>query len=144
MSGAKIDAGKGIVRAFARFFVEWSRNSALHAMLADGITKLYYTIGEVSALVGEEAHVLRYWETEFSQLRPKKNRSGKRVYTNEDIDLVFRIRRLLRDNKFTIDGARKALREVDDLPIQLTEERDLRELREFLVHLRDRIREAGG
>ncbi len=113
-------------------------------MLADGITKLYYTIGEVSALVGEEAHVLRYWETEFSQLRPKKNRSGKRVYTNEDIDLVFRIRRLLRDNKFTIDGARKALREVDDLPIQLTEERDLRELREFLVHLRDRIREAGG
>lgn len=111
-------------------------------MLADGITKLYFTIGEVSALVGEEAHVLRYWETEFPQLRPKKNRSGKRVYTNDDIDVVFRIKRLLRDNKFTIDGARQALHDGEDVPIRVSELRDLRDLRDFLVKLRDRIREG--
>lgn len=111
-------------------------------MLADGITKLYFTIGEVSALVGEEAHVLRYWETEFPQLRPKKNRSGKRVFTNEDIDVVFRIRRLLRDNKFTIEGARQALNDGEGVPIRVSEQRDLRDLRDFLVKLRDRVREG--
>lgn len=78
-------------------------------MLDSGITKLYYTISEVADMVKEEPHVLRYWETEFVQIRPKKNRGGKRIYTRDDIDTVFRIRHLLRDDKFTIEGARQAL-----------------------------------
>ena len=56
------------------------------AMLDTGITKLYYTISEVANLMEEEAHVLRYWESEFDVLRPRKNRAGKRVYTKDDID----------------------------------------------------------
>lgn len=78
-------------------------------MLDSGITKLYYTISEVADMVKEEPHVLRYWETEFVQIRPKKNRGGKRIYTRDDIDTVFRIRHLLRDDKFTIEGARQTL-----------------------------------
>ncbi|MCH8122534.1 MAG: MerR family transcriptional regulator [Bacteroidetes bacterium] len=78
-------------------------------MLDSGITKLYYTISEVADMVKEEPHVLRYWETEFVQIRPKKNRGGKRIYTQDDIDTVFRIRHLLRDDKYTIEGARQAL-----------------------------------
>ncbi len=109
-------------------------------MLGDGITKLYYTIGEVASLVGEEPHVLRYWETEFSQLRPRKNRAGNRVFTNEDIDVVFRIRRLLRDDKYTIEGARQRLGKAEAVPFSTVERKELGELREFLGRMRDRIK----
>jgi len=112
-------------------------------MLGDGITKLYYSIGEVAQLAGEEPHVLRYWESEFPQLHPRKNRAGNRVYTNEDIDLVFRIRRLLRDEKYTIDGARQALRREGAAPAPETTDDDLRELRDFLGRLLDRIGDGG-
>ena len=110
-------------------------------MLGDGITKLYYTIGEVASLVGEETHVLRYWETEFEQLKPRKNRAGNRVYTNEDIDLVFRVRRLLREDKYTLEGARQQLDQEEAMGLVTGDEkRDLRELRAFLVRLKDRIK----
>lgn len=109
-------------------------------MLEGGITKLYYTISEVSSLVGEEPHVLRYWETEFSVLRPRKNRAGKRVYTRDDIDVVYRIRHLLREEKFTIEGARQALEkgpDNDDAGSPTVKE--LKEIRSFLERLLDRI-----
>ncbi|MBO6577278.1 MAG: MerR family transcriptional regulator [Rhodothermales bacterium] len=110
-------------------------------MLGDGITKLYYTIGEVGSLVGEETHVLRYWETEFPQLKPRKNRAGNRVYTNEDIDLVFRIRRLLREDKYTLEGARQQLdRGEASALMTAADRRDLKDLRTFLVRLLDRIK----
>jgi DNA-binding transcriptional MerR regulator len=112
-------------------------------MLGDGITKLYYSIGEVARLSGEEPHVLRYWESEFPQLHPRKNRAGNRVYTHDDIDLVFRIRRLLREEKYTIDGARQALKREGAAPTPASADDDLRELREFLARLLDRIRESG-
>ncbi len=112
-------------------------------MLDDGITKLYYTISEVCQLVDEEAHVLRYWETEFEQLKPRKNRAGKRVYTREDIDIVFRIRHLLRDDKFTIEGARQALdRDSRTGPKTTTSTEDLLKVRKFLTRFLDRIKEA--
>ena len=118
-----------------------TRHFPLYRMLGDGITKLYYTIGEVASLVGEETHVLRYWETEFPQLKPRKNRAGNRVYTNEDIDLVFRIRRLLRDDKYTLEGARQQLERDESVELVTAGERkDLKELKEFLVRLRDRIK----
>jgi len=74
------------------------------------IKKLYYSIGEVSQLTGLEPYVLRYWETEFPELRPRKNRAGNRMYTLEDIRLVFLIKKLLYVDKYTIEGARQRLR----------------------------------
>ena len=71
--------------------------------------KLYYRIGEVCEIVGVEAHVLRYWETEFPRLAPPKNKSGQRTYRPKDIELLLRIRKLLYDDGFTIAGARKQL-----------------------------------
>lgn len=72
--------------------------------------KLYYTIREVSEHTGIEAHVLRYWESEFPTLKPKRNRSGSRAYRKTDIELIERIRTLLHDEGYRIEGARKALR----------------------------------
>lgn len=74
-----------------------------------GIRKLYYSIREVSETTGLKPHVLRYWESEFEALRPKKNRAGNRTYTARDLDVVLRVQRLLRDEKYTIEGARSAL-----------------------------------
>jgi DNA-binding transcriptional MerR regulator len=69
--------------------------------------KLFFKIGEVCELVGVQAHVLRYWETEFPMLQPRKNRSGQRTYRRRDVEMARRIRQLLYDEGFTIAGARK-------------------------------------
>lgn len=71
--------------------------------------KLYYSISEVSRITGLEQHVLRYWESQFSELNPAKNRAGNRIYTNKDISLIFEIKRLVREQGFTIEGAKKVL-----------------------------------
>lgn len=71
--------------------------------------KLYFKIGEVCDLVGVQAHVLRYWETEFPQLSPQKNRSGQRSYRRRDVEISLRIKELLYDEMYTIAGARKKL-----------------------------------
>jgi len=76
-----------------------------------GIKKLYYSISEVAKITGLEQYVLRYWETEFDQLKPAKNRAGNRIYTNKDIKLIIYIKSLLRDEKYTIEGAKKVLLE---------------------------------
>jgi len=73
------------------------------------IKKLYYSISEVSKITDVEQYVLRYWETEFEQLKPQKNRAGNRIYTNKDISLIMQIKNLLREKKYTIEGARKIL-----------------------------------
>ncbi len=72
--------------------------------------KLYYSISEVSRITELEQYVLRYWETEFEQLRPAKNLSGNRIYTNKDIKLILYIKKLLREEKYTIEGAKKLIR----------------------------------
>ncbi|MBC8146036.1 MAG: MerR family transcriptional regulator, partial [bacterium] len=66
-------------------------------------------ISEVSRMVELEQYVLRYWETEFEQLRPQKNRAGNRAYTEKDIELIKLIKRLTREKRFTIEGARQVL-----------------------------------
>lgn len=76
-----------------------------------GIKKLYYSISEVSTITGLEQYVLRYWESEFPQLKPAKNRAGNRIYTNKDIKLILYIKKLLRDERYTIEGAKKVLEE---------------------------------
>ena len=73
------------------------------------IKKLYYSIGEVSNMVNLKSYVLRYWETEFKQLSPPKNRAGNRTYRQKDIDLIIRIKDLLYNRKYTIEGARTML-----------------------------------
>jgi|SRR6266498_3021752 len=69
--------------------------------------KLFYKIGEVSRIAGVEPYVLRYWETEFSFLKPRKNKSGQRVYVKKDLELVLQIKKLLYEDRFTIEGVRK-------------------------------------
>lgn len=71
--------------------------------------KLYFRIGEVSKLTGLKPYVLRFWESEFSGLGPKKSGTGHRLYRRKDVELVFEIKRLLYDRRFTIEGARKWL-----------------------------------
>jgi DNA-binding transcriptional MerR regulator len=71
--------------------------------------KIYFKIGEVCELVGVQAHVLRYWETEFPMLSPQKNRSGQRSYRRRDVEISLRIKQLLYDEMFTIAGAKKKL-----------------------------------
>ncbi len=71
--------------------------------------KLYFKIGEVCDLVGVQAHVLRYWETEFPMLSPQKNNSGQRSYRRRDVEMALRIKQLLYKEMFTIAGARKKL-----------------------------------
>lgn len=75
------------------------------------IKKLYYSISEVAEIVDLKQYVLRYWESEFEELKPIKNRAGNRVYTQEDIDKILYIKELLYDNKFTIEGAKQKLKE---------------------------------
>ncbi|MBP1691981.1 MAG: MerR family transcriptional regulator [Bacteroidetes bacterium] len=75
-----------------------------------GIKKLYYSISEVSKITDLEQYVLRYWESEFDQLKPAKNRAGNRIYTNRDIKLILYIKKLLRDERYTIEGAKQVLK----------------------------------
>lgn len=74
---------------------------------ADG--KLYRSISEVSDMLDVKPHVLRYWETQFSMLRPKKNRAGNRMYRPDEVKLLLRIKELLYDKRFTIAGAKRTL-----------------------------------
>ena len=85
-------------------------------MKSTSIKKLYYSISEVSRITGLEQYVLRYWETEFPELKPAKNRAGNRIYTNKDIKLIMHIKQLLRDEKYTIEGAKQVMKEFTPEP----------------------------
>ena len=71
--------------------------------------RLYYSISEVSDMIGVKPHVLRYWETQFKMLRPKKGRGGARMYRKRDVEILFEVKQLLYDHRFTIAGARRKL-----------------------------------
>lgn len=75
--------------------------------------KLYFRIGEVARIVEVKPYVLRYWESEFAVLRPEKTASGHRLYRRRDVEILLDIKRLLYDEKFTISGAKKRLREIN-------------------------------
>jgi DNA-binding transcriptional MerR regulator len=98
--------------------------------------KLFYRIGEVSRLSGLEQYVLRYWETEFPQIKPDKGRSGQRLYTKKDLDSILQIKQLLYKDGYTIAGARKKLNhrgEQESLDAVLeSSKKQLRELLELL------------
>jgi DNA-binding transcriptional MerR regulator len=79
------------------------------------LVKLYYRIGEVAQIVGVQPHVLRYWETEFRTIRPQKSGKGQRVYSRKDVEKLLRVKDLLKNQGFTIAGAKKKLREPGEL-----------------------------
>jgi DNA-binding transcriptional MerR regulator len=84
---------------------------ALWARYMDGRfpEKLFYRIGDVSEIAGIKPHVLRYWESEFSGLHPRKNHAGQRIYERRDVELVLEIKKLLYEQRYTISGAKKLL-----------------------------------
>lgn len=111
-------------------------------MADKAIKRLYYSIAEVSRITGLKQYVLRYWETEFAELRPAKNRAGNRIYRKSDIRFVFLIKRLLYHEKYTIEGARQRLRKLrkeSDPSLQLS----LIELKrdDLLDHIRKELQE---
>ena len=83
------------------------------------VKKLYYSIGEVSEITGLKQYVLRYWESEFSQLNPSKNSAGNRNYRKSDIDLINEIKDLLYNRRFTIKGAKQHLKDKVNQPLLL-------------------------
>jgi len=88
--------------------------------------KLYYSISEVSRITDLEQYVLRYWETEFEQLKPAKNSSGNRIYTNKDIKLILLIKKLLKEEKYTIEGAKKILKNYNLSGDEIKEGEDMK------------------
>jgi len=97
-------------------------------MEARDIKKLYYSISEVSEITGLKQYVLRYWETEFSQLKPGKNRAGNRIYRSDDVDTIMEIKSLLYDRKFTIKGAQQHLKQPSQKSAQLIEKKKILKL----------------
>ncbi len=89
-------------------------------MPREAIKKLYYSIGEVSEATDLKQYVLRYWESEFPQLSPAKNRAGNRTYREKDIELVNFIKTLLYEKKYTIEGARQKLKELQESGLPLS------------------------
>ena len=118
-------------------------------MEAKDIKKLYYSISEVSEITGLKQYVLRYWETEFSQLKPNKNQAGNRIYRSHDIDVISDIKSLLYERKFTIKGAKQHLKEPSDetkqiIPIKkiikLSNSLDIKTLKDLKQGLDDLIK----
>ncbi|TVQ66674.1 MAG: MerR family transcriptional regulator [Balneolaceae bacterium] len=110
--------------------------------------KLYYSIGEVSELTNVEPHVLRYWETIFKELSPRKNRAGNRTYREKDITLILKLKDLIQDNKYSTAGAQKVLEdEKNQIPadnessekLPFDAVRDLKEIRRFLLNLSEKL-----
>lgn len=114
------------------------------------MNKLYYSISEVSEMLSEEQHVLRYWEKEFAGLKPKKNRGGNRVYSPRDVDLLKKIKQLVRDKRLSVKEAREFLTKglvyqknssVPENPVKKTQpsvqlkKEDLKEMKETLARI---------
>jgi len=109
-------------------------------------SKRYFRIGEVSRITGVKPHILRYWESEFGIVSPEKTRSNQRIYDREDLDLIMEIKKLLYDERYTIVGAKKRIRDIKrqrkqlDIPfseqgdIMASIKRELEEIKEILLN----------
>lgn len=108
--------------------------------------KLYYSIGEVSEITAIEPHVLRYWETIFDDLTPRKNKAGNRTYREEDLTFILRLKDLIQTKKYSTAGAKKIIEEgepesgdpgTEDISVHL--KKDLREVNLFLNKLLEKL-----
>ena len=100
--------------------------------------KLYFKIGEASEISGLPSHVLRFWESEFNKIKPRRTASGQRAYTRKDIETILEIKHLLHDKKFTLEGARKYLN-AGTKPGLLSEKGLLAEVKAELKSIRDML-----
>ncbi|MFN8310139.1 MAG: MerR family transcriptional regulator [Chitinophagales bacterium] len=104
------------------------------------IEKLYYTIGEVSQIMNLNASQIRYWESEFESLKPRKDRKGNRIFTKEDIETIRIIHYLTKERGFTIEGAKAQIRnDLGKLRRNMELQRSLTHIREFLIELKDAL-----
>ena len=108
--------------------------------LKKNIEKLFYSIGEVAQMYGVNVSLIRFWENEFDILKPKKNKKGNRMFTKTDLGNLEVIFHLVKERGFTLDGAKKKLKEnkkdtIDNISII----KNLKEIRTFLVDLREEI-----
>lgn len=101
--------------------------------------KLYYNIGEVAKMLDVAPSVLRFWESEFGQIKPAKNKRGVRLYSQHDIDVLKRIYYLTRECGYTLDGAREQMRAkpMDNPQVEVIN--SLSELRRFLIELKNNL-----
>src|SRR3982751_5718809 len=105
------------------------------------IEKLYYSIGEVAEIFNVAPSLIRFWESEFEIIKPKKNRKGNRQFTREDIDNVRTIYHLVKEKGFTLQGAKEMLRnDTHAVKDKMDMIESLRRVRSFLVELRDKMR----
>ena len=116
-------------------------------MQAREVKKLYYSIGEISQKTGLKQYVLRYWETEFSHIKPSKNRAGNRIYKESDYDNIRELKDLLHNKKFTIKGAKQYLKDretkasssssADSNTLKLIDTLDIKTLKNIQKSLND-------
>lgn len=106
----------------------------------DAPTKLYYSIGEVSQMFGVNTSLIRFWEKEFSIIKPKKNKKGNRLFTKKDVDNFHLIYHLVKERGFTLEGAKRKLRENrDDTLNQMEMLKSLKTIRRFLIDLKEEL-----
>jgi DNA-binding transcriptional MerR regulator len=107
--------------------------------------KLFYKIGEVSKITGIESYVLRYWETEFPFLKPRKNKSGQRVYVKKDLEMILMVKKMLYQERYTIEGVRKRfedgiMKPAETKPIQ-EQKTEIKNPSEAIAFVRKRLRQ---
>ena len=102
--------------------------------------KRYFRIGEVSAITGLKTYVLRFWETEFKEIRPTRSRSGQRLYRKEDVEVILKIKHLLYERKYTIPGAIQYLKNNKQVDAPSDPLKTLSEIRAELEAIRDLLR----
>ncbi|MFB1022023.1 MAG: MerR family transcriptional regulator [Vicingaceae bacterium] len=103
-------------------------------------TKMYYSIGEVSKIFNVNTSLIRFWEKEFSILKPKKNAKGNRLFTQKDVDNLHVIFNLVKERGFTLDGAKKKMKENKDDSLNDVEMlKSLKKVRSFLLDLKEEL-----
>lgn len=107
--------------------------------------RLYYRIGEVSRITGLKPHVLRYWESEFKVIKPYKGGSLQRLYRKKDVETIFKIKKLLYEDGYTIAGAKKKIRDLEkeenrQMKLQLVEKSLDSKERELLIEIREELK----
>jgi DNA-binding transcriptional MerR regulator len=103
--------------------------------------KLFYKIGEISRIAGVEPYVLRYWESEFSFLKPRKSKSGQRIYIKKDLELILRIKEMLYQERYTIEGVRKRFVESGSLNKPPVHKSKVLSSSDAIEHVKSRLRE---
>lgn len=108
--------------------------------LPENLTKLYYSIGEVAEMFGLTNSLLRYWEGEFSELKPRKNRKGDRQFTKKDIEIIVTIHQLVKERGFTIEGAKKEMKDIQNRRKKIAPiEKKLKAIKRELLQLRKKL-----